>query len=67
LADHLRRALIELGIGLWQRDPGSTSYAHTLRNAASPAASSPALAHRANEIAYAMVRDQISVDLTRWS
>ena len=40
----LRRALIELGIGLWQRDPGSRAYASaTWRGrVTSPAASSPA-------------------------
>jgi transposase len=64
----LRRALIELGIGLWQRDPGSTSYAHTLRERGKPGGIiSCALAHRASKIAYAMVRDQVPFDPTRWS
>jgi transposase len=38
---HQRRALIELGIGLWQCEPASRAYGPTLRSAASPAASSP--------------------------
>ncbi|MGH3972331.1 MAG: transposase [Pseudonocardiaceae bacterium] len=65
---HLRRALIELGIGLWQRDCGSRGYAHALRERGKPGGIiSCALAHRANKIAYAMVRDQVPFDPTRWS
>lgn len=65
---HLRRALIELGLGLWQRDPGSGSYAHALRERGKPGGIiACALAHRANKIAYAMVRDQAPFDATRWS
>lgn len=65
---HLRRALIELGIGLWQRDPGSRDYAHALRQRGKPGGIiACALAHRANKIAYAMVRDQNPFDPTRWS
>ena len=62
---HLRRALIELGIGLWQRDPASRSYAHTLRERGKPGGLiACALAHRANKIAYAMIRDQVPFDPT---
>lgn len=65
---HLRRALIELGIGLWQRDPSSRRYAQTLRERGKPGGViACALAHRANKIAYAMVRDQVPFDPTRWS
>jgi len=65
---HLRGALIELGIGLWQRDPGSRGYAQALRERGKPGGIiSCALAHRANKIAYAMVRDQVPFDPTRWS
>lgn len=65
---HLRRALIDLGIGLWQRDPGSRGYAHALRERGKPGGIiTCALAHRANKIAYAMVRDQATFDPTHWS
>jgi transposase len=65
---HLRRALIELGIGLWQRDPGSRAYAQTLRARGKPGGViACALAHRANKIAFAMVRHQSPFDPTRWS
>lgn len=65
---HLRRALIELGIGLWQRDPSAASYAHALRERGKPGGIiACALAHRATKIAYAMVRDQVPFDATRWS
>jgi transposase len=54
---HLRRALIELGIGLWQRDPASRAYAHTLRERGKPGGViACALAYRANKIAFVMVR-----------
>ena len=64
----LRRALIELGIGLWQRDPASRTYAHTLRERGKPGGIiACALAHRANKIAFAMLRHQTPFDPTRWS
>lgn len=65
---HLRRALIELGIGLWQRDPAARTYARTLRERGKPGGIiACALAHRANKIAYAMVRDHAPFTPTRWS
>jgi transposase len=64
----LRRALIDLGIGLWQRDPAAQAYAHTLRERGKPGGIiTCALARRANKIAYAMVRDQAAFTPTRWS
>jgi transposase len=64
----LRRALIELGIGLWHNDPGAQRYAAGLRaRGKHGGVISCALAHRANRIAYALVRDQNSYDPTRWS
>ena len=64
----LRRALIQLGIGLWQRDPAARDYAHQLRERGKPGGIiACALAHRANKIAYAMVRDQTPYTPTRWS
>lgn len=51
-----------------QRHPGSASYAHTLRERGKPGGIiACALAHRATKIAYAMVRDQVRFDATRWS
>ena len=50
----------ELGIGLWQRDLASRAYAQTqLRARGKPGGViACALAHRANKIAFAMVRHQ---------
>jgi transposase len=63
----LRRALIDLGIGLWQSDPTSKVYAAGLRERGKKGAViACALAHRANKIAYALVRDQTGYDATRW-
>jgi transposase len=63
----LRRALIELGIGLWLTDPASKTYAAGLRARGTRGGIiACALAHRANRIAYALVRDQTSYDPTRW-
>jgi hypothetical protein len=55
----LRRALLDLGIGLWHRDPAAQAYAGQLRQRGKPGGIiACALAHRAGKIAYAMVRDQ---------
>ena len=63
----LRRALIDLGLGLWLTDPPSKTYAATLRaRGKHGGVIACALAHRANRIAYALVRDQTSYDPTRW-
>jgi transposase len=63
----LRRALIDLGVGLWLTDPASKSYADRLRARGKHGGIiSCALAHRANRIAYALVRDQTSYNPTRW-
>ena len=65
---HLRRALLGLGIGLWQNDPAARGYAHTLRARGKPGGIiACALAHRAGKIAFAMVRDQTPYDPSRWS
>jgi transposase len=64
----LRRALLDLGIGLWHRDHAAQAYAGRLRERGKPGGIiACALAHRANKIAYAMVRDQKPYDPTRWS
>jgi len=64
----LRRALLDLGIGLWHRDPAARAYAGQLRERGKPGGViACALAHRANKIAYAIVRDQKPYDPTRWA
>jgi transposase len=64
----LRRALLDLGIGLWHQDPAAGSYASGLRERGKPGGVIVcALAHRANKIAYAMVRDQKPYDPSRWT
>jgi len=51
--------LIDLGIGLWQADPAAKSYGQPLRaRGKKGGVIGCAMAHRANKIAYAMVRDQ---------
>jgi transposase len=55
----LRRALLSLGVGLWRCDPAGRAYAAALRARGKPGGVvATALAHRANKIAFAMVRDQ---------
>jgi transposase len=64
----LRRALIDLGIGLWRTDPASKTYAAGLRARGKHGGIiACALAHRANRIAHALVRDQTTYDPTRWT
>jgi hypothetical protein len=55
----LRRALIDLGIGLWHADPAARRYGQQLRaRGKNGGVIGCAMANRANKIAYAMVRDQ---------
>jgi hypothetical protein len=52
---HLRRALLGLGIGLWQRDPAARRYATSLRERGKPGGIiACALARRAGKIAFAI-------------
>jgi transposase len=63
----LRRALIDLGIGLWLTDQPSKAYAAGLRaRGKHGGVIACALAHRANRIAFALVRDQVEYDPARW-
>ena len=63
----LRRALIDLGVGLWHNDPPSKTYAAALRARGKHGGIiACALAHRANRIAYALVRDQADYNPSRW-
>lgn len=64
----LRRALIQLGVGLWARDEPSKHYAASLRaRGKHGGVIICALAHRANRIAFALVRDAEPYDPVRWS
>jgi transposase len=64
----LRRALVDLGIGLWLTEPTAKAYAAGLRaRGKKGGVIACALAHRANRIAYALVRDQGTYDTTRWT
>jgi transposase len=64
----LRRALIDLGLGLWLNDPAARGYAAGLKaRGKRGGVIACALAHRANKIAYALVRDQTDYDPGRWS
>lgn len=63
----LRRALIDLGVGLWHCDPSAKAHAAELKARGKPGGViACALAHRANRIAFALVRDQASYDPARW-
>lgn len=63
----LRRALLELGKGLWLCEPAARHYAHTLRARGKPqGVIACALANRANRIAFAMVRHHRPYDPTCW-
>jgi transposase len=64
----LRRALIDLGMGLWGNDPAAKAYAAGLRaRGKKGGVIGCALANRANRIAFALVRDQASYDARRWT
>lgn len=64
----LRRALIDLGLGLWLTDPPSRAYAAGLKaRGKKGGVIACAMAHRATRIAYAMVRDQAAYDPARWA
>jgi transposase len=64
----LRRALIDLGIGLWLCEPAAKTYAAELKSRGKHGGIiGCALAHRATRIAYALVRDHASYDSSRWA
>lgn len=64
----LRRALIDLGLGLWHSDPAAKRYGQQLRaHGKHGGVIGCAMAHRANKIAYALVRDQAGYDPSRWA
>ena len=64
----LRRALIDLGVGLWLNDPAAKQHAAALRaRGKKGGVIACAMAHRANRIAFALVRDQDPYDPSRWA
>jgi transposase len=63
----LRRALIDLGVGLWLNDTAAKQHAAALKARGKKGlVIACAMAHRANRIAFALVRDQTSYDPARW-
>jgi transposase len=64
----LRVALVDLGLGLWHKEPAARAHAAALRARGKPGAIIiTAMAHRANRIAFAMVRDQHAWEASRWA
>lgn len=64
----LRRAILDLGVGGVAVRAGRQGYADRLRaRGKRGGVIACALAHRANRIAFAMVRDQAAYDPSRWS
>jgi len=64
----LRVALIDLGLGLWHQEPASRHYGAELRTRGKPGGIiACAMAHRANKIAFAMVRHQQPWEPDRWA
>ncbi len=64
----LRRAAMDLGIGLWLSDPAAKAYAAELKSRGKPGGIiGCALAHRATRIAYALVRDHATYNPSRWA
>jgi hypothetical protein len=64
----LRRALIGLGVGLWLNDPAAKAHGSRLRARGKKGlVIACAMAHRANPIAFALVRDQAGYDPSRWT
>jgi transposase len=64
----LRRALIDLGIGLWLVDPAAKAYGQSLRaRGKKGGVIACAMANRASRIAFALVRDHTHYDPSRWN
>lgn len=64
----LRASLVDLGMGLWHSEPVSRGYGAQLRARGKPGGIIVcAMAHRANKIAFAMIRDQHTWDTSRWT
>lgn len=64
----LRRALIDLGVGLWLNDPAAKTHGQHLRARGKKGlVIACAMAHRANRIAFALVRDQKPYNPSKWT
>jgi transposase len=64
----LLRVDLDLGLGLWHTEPASRRYGAELRARGKPGGIiTCAMAHRANKIAFAMVRDQQPWEPRRWA
>ncbi|MCU1593853.1 MAG: transposase family protein [Frankiales bacterium] len=64
----LRRALIDLGVGLWLTDPAAKAYGREMRTRGKKGlVIACAMANRANRIAFALVRDQQPYDPSKWT
>ncbi|MCV7314923.1 IS110 family transposase, partial [Mycolicibacillus parakoreensis] len=64
----LRRALIDLGIGLWLTEPSAKAYAAGLKaRGKRGGVIACALAHRATRIAHALTRDHTAYDPAHWT
>lgn len=64
----LRVALVDLGLGLWHKEPAARAHGQAMRDRGKPGAViAIAMAHRANRIAFAMVRDQQLWEPSRWA
>ncbi|MFN2536623.1 MAG: transposase [Mycobacteriales bacterium] len=64
----LRRALIDLGLGLWLTEPAAKARGLELRaRGKAGGVIACIMAHRANRIAFALVRDQQPYDAAKWT
>ena len=62
----LRRALLDLGVGLWHSEPAARAYATRLRQRGKPGGIiATAMARTTGRLAYAMVRDHTTYDPTQ--
>jgi transposase len=62
----LRRALLDLGVGLWHSEPAARAYGLRLRERGKPGGIiATAMARIAGRLAYAMVRDQTAYNPTQ--
>jgi transposase len=64
----LRRALIDLGMGLWLSDPAAKQHAAGLKDRGKKGGViACAMAHRATRIAFALTRDRAEYDPAKWT
>lgn len=64
----LRQAMLAMGTGLALHHPDFTAYKQRLRDAGKkPIVAAIAVAHRAHQLAFALIRSQKPYDATRWA